>query len=91
LVVRADCRSAAQLRTDWNAWMTRATGTLIKFTAFALVMTILTAFLFLIFSQTETGRRMVLCGGLHRRVTTQDGRYRAGRREFGSAPSRVCR
>jgi phospholipid/cholesterol/gamma-HCH transport system substrate-binding protein len=35
--------------------MTRATGTLIKFTAFALVMTILTAFLFLIFSQTRTG------------------------------------
>ena len=35
--------------------MTRATGTLIKFTAFALVMMILTAFLFLIFSQTRTG------------------------------------
>jgi len=35
--------------------MTRATGTLIKFTAFALVMTILTAFLFLIFSQMRTG------------------------------------
>jgi phospholipid/cholesterol/gamma-HCH transport system substrate-binding protein len=35
--------------------MTRATGTLIKFTAFALVMTILTAVLFLIFSQTRTG------------------------------------
>ena len=36
--------------------MTRATGTLIKFTAFALVMAILTAFLFLIFSQTTTGK-----------------------------------
>ena len=36
--------------------MTRATGTLIKFTAFALVMTILTAFLFFIFSQTTTGK-----------------------------------
>ena len=35
--------------------MTRATGTLIKFTAFALVMAILTAFLFLIFSQMRTG------------------------------------
>jgi phospholipid/cholesterol/gamma-HCH transport system substrate-binding protein len=35
--------------------MTRATGTLIKFTAFALVMVILTAFLFLIFSQMRTG------------------------------------
>ena len=35
--------------------MTRATGTLIKFMVFALVMTILTAFLFLIFSQTRTG------------------------------------
>jgi phospholipid/cholesterol/gamma-HCH transport system substrate-binding protein len=36
--------------------MTRATGTLIKFTAFALVMTILTAFLFFTFSQTTTGK-----------------------------------
>jgi phospholipid/cholesterol/gamma-HCH transport system substrate-binding protein len=36
--------------------MTRATGTLIKFTAFALVMAILTAFLFFIFSQTTTGK-----------------------------------
>ncbi len=35
--------------------MTRATGTLIKFTVFALVMVILTAFLFLIFSQMRTG------------------------------------
>jgi phospholipid/cholesterol/gamma-HCH transport system substrate-binding protein len=35
--------------------MKSATGTLIKFTAFALVMTILTAFLFLIFSQMQTG------------------------------------
>ena len=35
--------------------MTRATGTLIKFMVFALVMTLLTAFLFLIFSQTRTG------------------------------------
>jgi phospholipid/cholesterol/gamma-HCH transport system substrate-binding protein len=35
--------------------MTRATGTLIKFAAFALVMVILTAFLFLIFSQMRTG------------------------------------
>ena len=35
--------------------MTRATGTLIKFTAFAVVMVILTAFLFLIFSQMRTG------------------------------------
>ena len=32
LVVRADSRTAAQLRTDRNARMTRATGTLIKFT-----------------------------------------------------------
>ena len=36
--------------------MTRATGTLIKFAAFALVMAILTAFLFFIFSQTTTGK-----------------------------------
>ena len=35
--------------------MTGATGTLIKFTAFALVMAMLTAFLFLIFSQMRTG------------------------------------
>jgi phospholipid/cholesterol/gamma-HCH transport system substrate-binding protein len=35
--------------------MTRATGTLIKFTVFALVMAMLTAFLFLIFSQMRTG------------------------------------
>lgn len=35
--------------------MTRATGTLIKFIVFALVMAILTAFLFLIFSQMRTG------------------------------------
>jgi phospholipid/cholesterol/gamma-HCH transport system substrate-binding protein len=35
--------------------MTRSTGTLIKFTAFALVMAILTAFLFFIFGQVRTG------------------------------------
>jgi phospholipid/cholesterol/gamma-HCH transport system substrate-binding protein len=35
--------------------MTRATGTLIKFTAFALVMAILTVFLFFIFSNARTG------------------------------------
>ncbi|HZN78453.1 MAG TPA: MCE family protein [Mycobacterium sp.] len=35
--------------------MTRARGTFIKFTAFAVVMAILTAFLFLIFNQTRTG------------------------------------
>ena len=35
--------------------MTRSTGTLIKFTAFGLVMAILTAFLFFIFGQTTTG------------------------------------
>ena len=35
--------------------MTRPTGTLIKFIAFALVMSVLTAFLFLIFSNMRTG------------------------------------
>lgn len=35
--------------------MTRSTGTLIKFGAFALVMTLLTAFLFLVFGETRTG------------------------------------
>jgi phospholipid/cholesterol/gamma-HCH transport system substrate-binding protein len=35
--------------------MTRSTGTLIKFTAFALVMAVLTAFLFFVFAQTRTG------------------------------------
>jgi phospholipid/cholesterol/gamma-HCH transport system substrate-binding protein len=35
--------------------MTRATGTLIKFTAFAVVMAVLTAFLFFIFGETRTG------------------------------------
>jgi phospholipid/cholesterol/gamma-HCH transport system substrate-binding protein len=35
--------------------MTRSTGTLIKFAVFALVMTMLTAFLFFIFGQVRTG------------------------------------
>lgn len=35
--------------------MTRSTGTLIKFGAFGLVMTVLTAFLFLVFSDARTG------------------------------------
>ena len=35
--------------------MTRATGTLLKFGAFGVVMVILTAFLFFIFAQTRTG------------------------------------
>ena len=35
--------------------MTRATGTLIKFGIFALVMAMLTAFLFFIFGQARTG------------------------------------
>jgi len=35
--------------------MTRSVGTLIKFSIFALVMVLLTAFLFLVFSQTRTG------------------------------------
>lgn len=35
--------------------MTRATGTLIKFTIFGLVMAVLTAFLFIVFSETRTG------------------------------------
>jgi phospholipid/cholesterol/gamma-HCH transport system substrate-binding protein len=35
--------------------MTRSTGTLIKFTAFAVVMSLLTAFLFFIFGQVRTG------------------------------------
>ncbi len=35
--------------------MTRSTGTLLKFTAFGLVMAVLTAFLFLVFSDSRTG------------------------------------
>ncbi|MGH3676241.1 MAG: MCE family protein [Mycobacterium sp.] len=35
--------------------MTRVTGTLIKFTAFGVVMAVLTAFLFFIFAETRTG------------------------------------
>ncbi len=35
--------------------MTRATGTLIKFTVFAVVMAMLTSFLFLVFNETRTG------------------------------------
>jgi phospholipid/cholesterol/gamma-HCH transport system substrate-binding protein len=35
--------------------MTRSIGTLVKFTAFALVMAVLTAFLFFIFAETRTG------------------------------------
>ena len=35
--------------------MTRTTGTLVKFTAFGLIMALLTAFLFLVFSDTRTG------------------------------------
>jgi phospholipid/cholesterol/gamma-HCH transport system substrate-binding protein len=35
--------------------MTRSTSTLIKFTAFGLVMALLTAFLFLVFNETRTG------------------------------------
>ena len=35
--------------------MTRSTSTLIKFTIFGLIMTMLTAFLFVVFNQTRTG------------------------------------
>lgn len=35
--------------------MTRSTGTLIKFATFGVVMTLLTAFLFVVFSETRTG------------------------------------
>jgi phospholipid/cholesterol/gamma-HCH transport system substrate-binding protein len=35
--------------------MTRSTSTLIKFTVFAVIMALLTAFLFLVFNQTRTG------------------------------------
>ncbi|MFA7513316.1 MAG: MlaD family protein, partial [Mycolicibacterium vanbaalenii] len=35
--------------------MTRSAATLVKFTAFGLVMALLTAFLFLVFSDTRTG------------------------------------
>lgn len=35
--------------------MTRATGTLVKFVIYAVIMTVLTAFLFLVFSETRTG------------------------------------
>ena len=35
--------------------MTRSMGTLIKFTAFGLVMSMLSAFLFFIFAETRTG------------------------------------
>ena len=56
LVVRADRRAATQHRTDRNAGMrARATGTLIKFGIFAVVMAMLTAFLFFIFGQVRTG------------------------------------
>lgn len=35
--------------------MTRSTGTLVKFTVYAVIMTMLTALLFLVFSETRTG------------------------------------
>ena len=35
--------------------MTRSTGTLIKFTAFGLVMILMTIFLFMVFGETRTG------------------------------------
>lgn len=35
--------------------MTRSTGTLVKFTVYAVIMTLLTALLFLVFSETRTG------------------------------------
>ena len=71
--------------------MTRATGTLIKFTAFALVMAILTAFLFFIFSQTTNRLDERIFGGLHRRLATQNGGYRAGRGNSGRHRRRRCR
>ena len=53
LVVRAARRTAAQHRTDRNAGMTRSTGTLIKFRIFGVIMAMLTAFLFVVFSEIQ--------------------------------------
>ena len=53
-VVRADRRPTAQLRSDRTTRM-RTRATLIKFAIFAVVMAMLTAFLFFIFGQYRTG------------------------------------
>ena len=54
-VVRAHLRSATQQRADRNAGMTRGAGTFIKFGIFAVIMALLTVFLFFTFGQYRTG------------------------------------
>ena len=55
VAVRADRRAASQHRTDRAARMTGARRTVIKFGIFAVVMAVLTVFLFVVFGQYRTG------------------------------------
>ena len=71
--------------------MTRATGTLIKFAVFGLVMALLTAFLFVIFGQYENRFDERLFGGLHRCVAAEVRGLRAGRGHPGRHRRRTCR
>ena len=66
--------------------MTRSTGTLIKFTIFGVVMAILTAFLFFIFSECQNRFGERLFGCLQRCFATEGGGHRPDRRASGSAP-----
>ena len=68
---------------DRTAGMTRATGTLIKFAVFGLVMALLTAFLFMVFGQYENRFDERLFGGLQRCVAAEVGRLGADRRHPG--------
>ena len=52
--------------------MTRSVATLIKFAIFGLVMMVLTAFLFFVFSDTRTGVDQRLFGGLQGRVAVEE-------------------
>ena len=70
---------------------TRSTGTLIKFGIFAVVMAMLTAFLFFIFGQMRTGSTNGLFCGLHRCVAARKRATPCGSRASGWAPSRRCR
>ena len=55
MAVRPTRRSAAQHLTDGDARMTGSRNTIIKFGIFAVIMVVLTAFLFATFAQVRTG------------------------------------
>ncbi len=69
--------TAPEQRHDRNAGVTRMRGTFIKFGIFAVVMIVLTAFLFATFAEVRTGSGQRLLRDLQGRFAAEDRRHRA--------------